>query len=616
MGSVNRNLAHLLSGISSGSAAGLGYLGVICSPTFGYGITGYISGSFPNPLVNNHAQNQDIGIFVHELGHNFDGIHTHEMTPAVDGCGDGQCALASQGTIMSYCQTCPGGWTNIRLVFGSRVLNEHILPYLNSAQSGSCSIARTPVAITSHPVSRVTGAGPTVSFSVTASGNGVVTYRWRRNGTPLNNTGGYSGTTTPTLTITSVDVQHGGSYDVQVGNVCGSVISNPATLTVSRACAPNCIPVTTLNFTPKAISGDGRTIIGQASGFGGVRWTATGGLQTVLPGGTAEAVSFDGSVIVGTIPGQGAVRWTVAEGVQPLSGAGTTSSATAISPSAAYMAGRVVGQNTIFVWPSGQVAQSITADNPTPRFISDDAQRIIANTDSGGLYPRRWVLNSGITAQPLPVPGAPGPLEVIGVSFDGAAAVGRGTVAGQTRALRWTGLGGAGSPDVQLLADAPLAYAAALFPNAIAADGKVYGKNIYGAPTGLAFRWSATGGIVDLNSELAHQVQLDNWTLREVLGVSADGRVLVGRGEFSGQQRFWRLELPRQCYSNCDNSVAAPILNVGDFTCFLNEFSTALTLSNTAQVTHYTNCDGSTAAPAVNIMDLLCFMNRYTQGCQ
>lgn len=61
------------------------------------------------------------------------------------------------------------------------------------------------------------------------------------------------------------------------------------------------------------------------------------------------------------------------------------------------------------------------------------------------------------------------------------------------------------------------------------------------------------------------------------------------------------------CYPNCDGSRVAPILNVADFTCFLNRFSAA---------DPYANCDGSTQPPTLNVSDFTCFVNAYSAGCR
>jgi hypothetical protein len=60
------------------------------------------------------------------------------------------------------------------------------------------------------------------------------------------------------------------------------------------------------------------------------------------------------------------------------------------------------------------------------------------------------------------------------------------------------------------------------------------------------------------------------------------------------------------CYANCDQSTIPPILNVQDFSCFLNRFSAGVP---------YANCDGSTTAPTLNVQDFSCFLNRFTVGC-
>jgi hypothetical protein len=60
------------------------------------------------------------------------------------------------------------------------------------------------------------------------------------------------------------------------------------------------------------------------------------------------------------------------------------------------------------------------------------------------------------------------------------------------------------------------------------------------------------------------------------------------------------------CYPNCDNSTTPPILNIGDYVCFLNRFTAG---------SSYANCDGSTTPPVLNVGDFTCFLNRFTAGC-
>jgi alpha-tubulin suppressor-like RCC1 family protein len=91
--------------------------------------------------------------------------------------------------------------------------------------------ASTPV-ITSHPVSQTISQGGSVTFSVTATGTPPPTYQWRKGGIAI------AGATSATLTLAAVPISAAGSYDVVVANAGGSVISNPATLTVTPAVAP------------------------------------------------------------------------------------------------------------------------------------------------------------------------------------------------------------------------------------------------------------------------------------------------------------------------------------------------------------------------------------------
>jgi hypothetical protein len=60
------------------------------------------------------------------------------------------------------------------------------------------------------------------------------------------------------------------------------------------------------------------------------------------------------------------------------------------------------------------------------------------------------------------------------------------------------------------------------------------------------------------------------------------------------------------CYANCDASTQAPVLNVGDFSCFLTKYAAG---------DSYANCDNSTQAPVLNVNDFSCFLTKYAAGC-
>ena len=63
---------------------------------------------------------------------------------------------------------------------------------------------------------------------------------------------------------------------------------------------------------------------------------------------------------------------------------------------------------------------------------------------------------------------------------------------------------------------------------------------------------------------------------------------------------------PPSCYANCDESTATPILNVADFTCFLQRYAAGES---------YANCDNSTTVPTLNVADFTCFLQQYAAGC-
>jgi hypothetical protein len=61
-----------------------------------------------------------------------------------------------------------------------------------------------------------------------------------------------------------------------------------------------------------------------------------------------------------------------------------------------------------------------------------------------------------------------------------------------------------------------------------------------------------------------------------------------------------------ECYANCDCSFTPPILNVADFTCFLQGFAAG---------SAFANCDNSTTVPTLNVADFTCFLQRFAAGC-
>lgn len=93
--------------------------------------------------------------------------------------------------------------------------------------------------ITQQPAFAVGPPGSTASLSVAASGNGPLTYQWRREGVPLVNGGSVSGVHTAMLTISPTVCADTGKYDVVITDGCGSGWSTPGTIGVTCP-ASNC----------------------------------------------------------------------------------------------------------------------------------------------------------------------------------------------------------------------------------------------------------------------------------------------------------------------------------------------------------------------------------------
>lgn len=101
------------------------------------------------------------------------------------------------------------------------------------AESGSAPL------ITVHPapVSQKVGSGATVSYSASATGDGPLTYGWLKDGLPLNDGPGISGSSTTTLTLSGVTTNSAGNYQFTVANNVGSDLSQIASLLVDTNAA-------------------------------------------------------------------------------------------------------------------------------------------------------------------------------------------------------------------------------------------------------------------------------------------------------------------------------------------------------------------------------------------
>ncbi len=128
-----------------------------------------------------------------------------------------------------------------------------------TSNAAALTVNTAPV-ITMNPAAQTVAAGSNASFTVSASGAGTLTYRWRRNGINLNNGGAISGATSATLTITGAQSANAGNYScVVTGSVSPAATSAAAALVVvnppvvtSHPANRTVDPLATVNFNVAA----------------------------------------------------------------------------------------------------------------------------------------------------------------------------------------------------------------------------------------------------------------------------------------------------------------------------------------------------------------------------
>lgn len=111
MGAVPRDTAHYFSGRRDLPFGGIAYLSQICG-TFGYGMSAYLLGYFPD-VDEPSVYHYDVGVIAHELGHNCSSPHTDAYQPPVDRCFPDP-TPPQRGTIMSYCSQAVSGGNKIQ----------------------------------------------------------------------------------------------------------------------------------------------------------------------------------------------------------------------------------------------------------------------------------------------------------------------------------------------------------------------------------------------------------------------------------------------------------------------------------------------------------------------
>jgi len=294
------------------------------------------------------------------------------------------------------------------------------------------------------------------------------------------------------------------------------------------------------------VSADGSVVVGYASNAAGqrraFRWTASGGMQDLgtLGGVRSEAygVSADGSVVVGwstNAAGRSrAFRWTASGGMQDLGTlGGVRSEAYGVSADGSVVVGRAynaAGQLRAFRWTENDGMQNLgtLGGNRSDAFgVSADGSVVVgwAENAAGQLRAFRWTENDGMQNLGT-LPGGDDSV-ALGVSANGAVVVGRtyyyvgdSEVGYYERAFRWTENDG-----MQNLGTLGSGYYSYSLAWGVSADGAV----VVGFSDGRPFRWTAAGGMEDLNLTYA-SLLTDGSYLLWATAISPDGRYIVGYG--------------------------------------------------------------------------------------
>jgi len=136
-----------------------------------------------------------------------------------------------------------------------------------------------PPSFTTQPTSQTAAVGATASFTAAATGAGLISYQWLKDGAPL------SGATTGTLIIPNVQTANLGTYSVIAANGSGPTVSNPALLAFTLP------PSFTLQPSSQSVApGATATFTTSATGTGLItyQWLKDG---AAIPGATTTTLT-------------------------------------------------------------------------------------------------------------------------------------------------------------------------------------------------------------------------------------------------------------------------------------------------------------------------------------
>jgi len=317
----------------------------------------------------------------------------------------------------------------------------------------------------------------------------------------------------------------------------------------------------------KAVSGDGRTVVGiwhpidlneafiwtEQTGILGLGYLA----DAQTPSSVALAVSYDGSFVAGysfnSVDGIEAFRWTEDTGMVGLGdipGAPFDSRAYDVSDDGSvatgkgsvFMLGPCVGIATR--WLSGPGPLALHNDCSHAFGISADGSTIVGFGEipagTSGDVAFRWTEATGIAALGT-LPDA-GDSRAEAISSDGSTIVGHVTMLegdDPPRAFRWTAEEGMVS-----LGDFPGEFFGTE-ASAVNGNGSMIVGRVTFNPGEGAFIWDATTCMRDFPQMLVDLgLDLTGWDRIVPSGISDDGTVVVGSGTHEGHFEGWMAHIP------------------------------------------------------------------------
>ncbi|NLX20918.1 MAG: family 10 glycosylhydrolase [Phycisphaerae bacterium] len=161
-----------------------------------------------------------------------------------------------------YTLTADQPWTVVITTTGSTAGTGSTALRTDAVKWQLVAVSSQPPTIVQHPADTSVCPLGAAAFSVTATGEGSLSYRWQKNDANLTNGGHYTGVTSPTLTVSNADTNDVAAYRCVVTNDGGSTTSNAATLslkpttTVTQHPLPLEVPIgATAFFTVQATGG-------------------------------------------------------------------------------------------------------------------------------------------------------------------------------------------------------------------------------------------------------------------------------------------------------------------------------------------------------------------------